>query len=78
MARPELTPQQEADAQALAAKIHEKASDEILEIARGLVGRPDRELFGPGEFAVRDQVLKIGAKAIELELEERKKGVPRC
>ena len=65
MNRRELSSQQEADAQALAAKIHEQMFEDVLKMARGLVGREDHELLGAGEFEVRDRVHQMGAKAIE-------------
>lgn len=77
MKRRTLTPEQEAESQLLAAKIREKIAEDVLEIARGMVARPDEEILGKGEFEIRDQVHRIGAKALELQLDERKKGVPR-
>jgi hypothetical protein len=39
-----------------------------------MVGKSDRELFGQTEFEVRDIVLRIGAKAYEEHLREKKNG----
>jgi hypothetical protein len=39
-----------------------------------MASKPDRQLLGKTEFEVRDLVHKIGAKAIETALDERKKG----
>ena len=47
---------------------------EILQIARLLASKSNRELFGATEFRVRDVVHRIGARALEAALEERKKG----
>ena len=69
-----LTPEQEADAQRLADLIAQKTKEEVLQIARLLVSKPDRELLGATEFEVRDRVHKIGAHALETALNERKKG----
>lgn len=70
------TPDQEAEAQALAERIRELADAEILAMARLLVSKPDREIFGDTEFELRDIVLKVGAKAIE-EHRRQKKWLPR-
>jgi hypothetical protein len=70
----ELTPEQEAEAQRLADSITLKTKEEILQITRLLVSRKDHELFGQTEFEVRDLVHKIGARAIETAVNERKKG----
>lgn len=70
----QLTPEQEAEAQRLANSIAVKTKEEILQITRLLVSRRDHELFGETEFQVRDLVHKIGARAIETAVNERKKG----
>jgi hypothetical protein len=75
MKRSEFTAQQETEAQALSAKILEGMQDEVLDMARDMVATPDHELLGPGEFAVRDHVHRMGAKAIETTVNDRKKGV---
>ena len=67
-----LSPEKETEAQALAERIRELADEEILQMARLLVGKPDREIFGDTEFELRDIVLKVGAKAIEEHLREKK------
>jgi hypothetical protein len=70
----QLTAEQEAEAQRLAATIAVKTKEELLQITRLLVSKQDHELFGETEFEVRDLVHKIGARAIETTVNERKKG----
>jgi hypothetical protein len=70
--RTTLSPEKEAEALALAQRIRELADDEILQMARLLVSKPDREIFGDTEFELRDIVLKVGAKAIEEHLRQKK------
>jgi len=67
-----LSAEKEAEAQALAERIRELADDEILQMARLLVSKPDREIFGDTEFELRDIVLKVGAKAMEEHLRQKK------
>jgi len=67
-----LSAEREAEAQALAERIRELADDEILQMARLLVSKPDREIFGDTEFELRGIVLKVGAKAIEEHLRQKK------
>jgi hypothetical protein len=74
MADLNLTAEQEAEAQRLAAVIAEKAKEEALRMARLLVSKKDHEILGATEFEIRDRVHKIGAHAIEAALNERKKG----
>jgi hypothetical protein len=70
----ELSAEQEAEAQRLADSIAVKTKEELLRITRLLVSKKDHELFGETEFEVRDLVHKIGARAIETAVNERKKG----
>ncbi len=52
-----------------------QATDSDLHNLAGLLAsKPDRQLLGQTEFEVRDAVHKIGAKAFEAALDERKKG----
>jgi hypothetical protein len=62
-ARP-LSATQEAETQALAARVQQAMAEEVLEIARLLVSRDTAQLFGPTEFEVRDRVLRVGAQAL--------------
>src|SRR6476661_8934137 len=70
-----LSPDKEAEAQALAERIRELADEEILQMARLLVSKPDREIFGDTEFELRDIVLKVGAKALEERLRQKKTAI---
>jgi hypothetical protein len=72
-----LTPEQEAEAQRLAAIIGKKAQEEALRLARLLASKPDAQLLGATEFEVRDRVHELGAYAIETALQERKKGATK-
>lgn len=74
MSKVNLSLEQEQDAQRLAKILQEKVSTDILELARLFVSKKDCEIFGRTEFEVRDRVHRLGAKAIETVLEERKKG----
>ena len=74
MSRPELTPEQQAEAQRIERILMESVRDDIRSLAELLASKPDRQLLGKTEFEVRDLVHKIGAKAIETALDERKKG----
>jgi hypothetical protein len=67
-----LSPEQEAEAKTLEAKIRQAIDSEVSQLARLLVSKPDKELFGRTEFQVRDLVLRIGAKVFEEHLREKK------
>jgi hypothetical protein len=73
-AAPRLTPEQEAEAQALAALILQKAQEEALRMARLLVSKPDAELLGATEFEIRDRSHALAAHALEAAVNRRKKG----
>ncbi len=72
MSRITLSAQQEVEAKLLEAKIQEAVRAEIEDLARLVVSKGDRDLFGQTEFQVRDIVLRIGAKALEEHLREKK------
>lgn len=69
-----LTPEQQIEAQRIAEILMETARREVQGIAELLASKPDNQLLGKTEFEVRDRVHKIGAKALETALNERKKG----
>ena len=74
----ELTPEQEAEAQALLAKLKPAWEQDALELCRLMASKQDHEILGQTEYQVRDLVHGMGAKALELTANERaKKGVPR-
>ncbi len=66
-----LSPEQEARAQQLAADLRQALDDEVLAIARSLVANHERP-FGQAEFQLRDLLLRVGAKALELSLAQTK------
>jgi hypothetical protein len=74
MAELSLTPQQEADAQRLADRLMARTREEVLQMARLLVAKPDEQLLGATEFQLRDRAHKLAAHALETALKERKKG----
>jgi hypothetical protein len=75
--RPELTPEQQAQAERIRQALLEASVDDIRELAELLATKDDSNIFGATEFAVRDIVQRIGAKAIQTALEERKKGATK-
>ncbi len=69
-----LTFDQAEEAERIYQALRPACDDEIRRIARLLASKPDDKLLGKTEFEVRDAVHRIGAKAIETALNERKKG----
>ena len=70
-----LSPEQEIEAKILEAKIQKAIQTEIADLARLMVSKSDRELFGQTEYQVRDLVLRIGAKVFEEHLREKKTAI---
>ncbi len=68
-----LTPEQRDEADRIKQRLMAVVEGEIQDIAELLASKPDRQILGEAEFQVRDRVHKIGAKAIETALDERKK-----
>jgi hypothetical protein len=77
MLRPTLTPEQSDEADRISEILMETARREIRDIAELLASKQDHQLLGKTEFEVRDRVHKIGAKALETALNERKKGATK-
>lgn len=73
----DLTPEQRDEADRIKTRLMAVVEDEIQGIAELLASKPDRQILGEAEFQVRDRVHKIGAKAIETALHERKKGATK-
>jgi tRNA nucleotidyltransferase/poly(A) polymerase len=69
-----LSPEQEAEAQRLAALIGLKAQEDALRMTRILVSKLDAQLLGATEFEVRDRAHDLAAHAIETAVNRRKKG----
>jgi hypothetical protein len=67
-----LTPEQEAQAQELAALVSEAIASDILQVARLLVSKKTKDTFGPTEFQLRDLTHQIGARALEVSLAQKK------
>ena len=67
-----LTPEQEAQAQQLAALVTQAIAADVLQVARLLVATKVQDTFGPTEFHLRDLAHKIGARALELSLAQKK------
>ncbi len=67
-----LSSQQLLEAKQLEAKIRLVIDEEVAALAQLLVAKGDKDLFGQTEFEVRDLVLRIGAKAYEEHLREKK------
>jgi hypothetical protein len=66
-----LTQEQEREVQQLAQAIAEAASAEFEQLARTLVGS-GASPFGKPAFTIRDILLRVGAKAYEQHLAQKK------
>jgi hypothetical protein len=73
MSRAHLTPEQVDLAERIYQTLRQATDSDLRGLAELLASKPDRQLLGQTEFEVRDRVHKIGAKAFETALEERKK-----
>jgi hypothetical protein len=72
MSRTPLSPEREAEAQQLLRALRQAADEDLLAIARALVATDEHTLFGQTEFDIRDLVHKIGAKAYQAHLAQKK------
>lgn len=67
-----LSSEQLLEAKQLEAKIRLAIDKEVAALAQLLVAKDDKDLFGQTEFEVRDLVHRIGTKAYEERLREKK------
>ncbi len=72
--RPDLTPEQTADAERIFQALRQASEDDQWRLAQLLASKPDAQILGATEFEVRDIVHGIGAKALQAALDGRKKG----
>jgi hypothetical protein len=68
-----LTPEQLAEAQRNFEVMKKAVEEDLWRIACIMAGKPDDRLLGQTEFEVRDQALRIGAKAVQTAVNGRKK-----
>ena len=68
-----LTPEQEAEAEALFTRFKSAFEAEAWQLARLLARKEDRQLLGGTEFEIRERVHRLGAQVMENVLRERKK-----
>ena len=68
------TPEELAEVQRVHDVLSKAMDRDIWQIAELMVGKRDDQLFGKTEFELRDKVLRMGAKALEATVEDRKKG----
>jgi hypothetical protein len=71
---PELTAEQRAESDRILAALRQAAESDLRELADLLATKDDSDTLGATEFTVRDIVLRVGAKALQAALSERKKG----
>jgi hypothetical protein len=74
MSHSQLTTDQAELAERIYHSLRQATDADLRGLAELLASKPDRQLLGQTEFEVRDRVHKIGAKALETALDERKKG----
>ena len=69
-----LSPEQAERAEQIFQSLRQATEADLRGLAELLASKADGQLLGPTEFEVRDRVHRIGAKAIETALDQRKKG----
>ena len=73
-----LTQEQKELAQRIYQRLQAKMNEELLAMARLMASQADHEIFGKGEFELRDKLNQVGATIVAEAANERsKKGVPR-
>jgi tRNA A37 N6-isopentenylltransferase MiaA len=76
----ELSTEQEELAQRVYQRLKGRMDEELLAMVRLMMSKPNHEIFGPGEFELREKLNAVGATILEESANERahaKKGVLR-
>jgi hypothetical protein len=70
----QLTPEQEAEAQRITSLVLGAMEKDVIQMARLMASKQNKDLLGQTEFEIRDISHQMGAKVVETALEGRKKG----
>lgn len=62
-----------AEEQVLFERLKPLYEQEALRMAKAMASKKDEELFGKNEYEIRDRVHELGAKALEIAVNERQK-----
>ena len=68
-----LNEQQEAEARRIHERLGSLFDKELMQMARLLASKADRDLFGKTEYELRDRVHRLGAEVLEAAADERQK-----
>jgi len=74
MATPELTAEEQREAEHYAALLVQIAQRHASQFGELIASRPNHQLLGKTEFDLRDLVHRLAAEFLATALEERKKG----
>lgn len=70
----QLTLEQEAEAQRITRVVLGAMEKDVIQMARLMASKQNKDLLGQTEFEIRDISHQMGAKVVETALEGRKKG----
>jgi hypothetical protein len=62
-----------AEVERLVALVTKAMQGEVRNLAKSLVSKQDKDLLGPGEFELRDAMLRAGSRVLEATINDRKK-----
>lgn len=64
----------DAETERVLGLVMKSMEDDLRGVAKAIVSKRDNELLGPGEFDLRDRVLKAACHILETAINDRKKG----
>lgn len=71
---PDLTPEQQAESDRIHTALLAAADEDLRALADRMASGADADMLGENEFTLRDIVLRVAAKGLEIALDGRKKG----
>lgn len=67
-------PEDDLETERVLGLVMKAVEGDLREMAKAIVSKRDNELLGPGEFDLRDRVLKAACHVLETVVNDRKKG----
>jgi len=63
-----------AETERVVGLVMKAVEEDFRQMAKAILSKRDNELLGPGEFDLRDRVLKAACHVLEAAINDRKKG----
>ena len=66
--------EESAETERVIGLVMKAVEEDVRQVAKAIISKRDHELLGPGEFDLRDRMLKAACHVLEAAINDRKKG----